>query len=123
MSATQTFAIDASQRLPNSDMHGEGDIVSIIELIIPMIIPLIAGCFEDQDQKTFGAATKELAIVADQSRWKQFRFRLGMLISLGREEFRNLPGGGRVFCETLIATAAQASAVSLEAVYQENACC
>lgn len=121
MSAINNFAIDVSQRLPDSNMHGNRDIVGIIELLIPVIIPLIERCFEQP--QTFGAGTHALAVEAKDNRWKKFAFRLGVLRKIGWDEYRDLPGGGRAFCHALIDSAAASDPATLDAVHTEANCC
>jgi len=123
MSATQTFAIDASQRLPDPALHGEGDIVSIIELLIPVIIPLIESCFQDTTPARFGAGCCSLATDALNNPWKRLAFRIGVRRELGRREYRDLPGGGHDFCLALIEQAAASTPQQLDAVHTECCCC
>lgn len=122
MSNTKNFAIDVSQRLPDQDMHGNGDIVTIIEMLIPVIIPLIERCFE-APPTSFGAGCQHLAKEATSNRWKNFAFRVGMLRELGWREYRDLPGGGRDFCQALIESAANADTATLDAIHTECCCC
>lgn len=121
MKATNSFASNVSDNLPDSEMHGNGSIITIIELLIPIIIPLIERCFDNDNlqPQSFGAGCKQLATEAQSNVWKRIAFRWHLRRELGWRDYREL--GGSSFAKAFIATAANSDVSMLNDVHNE--CC
>lgn len=122
MNAATAFAERASNRLP-ATMRNR-DVISIITMLLPVIIPLIERCFQEREPaagQTFGAGCQELATETRGNPFKQMRFRAVVRRELGWRDYRDL--GGHALCDCLIEEAATSDADTLQSIRSECLSC
>lgn len=120
MSATSQFATDVVQRMPNPELY-KGEFIDLLIELLPVILPLIISCFEDDNnpEATFGTQCQQLAGQAQHSIIKRIRFRLLLRKELGWQDFKSLDG--RELSDAMVNQAAASEPAVLDQVYAE--CC